>query len=132
MAAGKTASVSASPVVRALRLARKLTRAEIQVHISHRRREKDVVAKAQKIFDLFEMSRSEDRSGVLIYVNLRAKTFAIVVDEGAYRAAGAAYWQGLSGLLREDLLSTHPDNAIAVAARTIGATLEQFFPVKTS
>jgi uncharacterized membrane protein len=91
-------------------------------------REMDAYGRALRLFDEFGMSRTLDRNAVLLYLNLRKRRFAVVADEGIHREVGARYWEELAAHLREDLLSTHPENAIAITVKTLGATLSRYFP----
>ena len=117
-----------SPIVSAIARAERGTTGEIRVHLSRRRWDPDPFARAQKIFTQLGMFRTNQRNGVLLYVNLRKRKFAIIGDEGIHKAVGGRYWEELSQALRDDLHSTHLENAIALAVRTIGLTLARFFP----
>ncbi len=123
MAAGKV-----SPIVRAIAWAEKGTTAEIRVHISRRFFEKDAFVRAQKLFEQFGMYRTTHRNAVLLYVNLKRQQFAVIGDTGIHEKIGQHYWEELARSLREDLLSTHYENAIAIAVRTLGITLQAHFP----
>ena len=74
------------------------------------------------------MERTTRRNAVLFYVNLRTRKFAIVADDGLADAVTPGYWKELSSGLRDDLLSTRYENALAIAIRTIGVTLAEKFP----
>ena len=117
-----------SPIVAAIAAAERGTTGEIRVHLSKRRWDPDPFARAQKIFAQLGMYRTNQRNAVLLYVNLRKRKFAIIGDEGIHQAVGGRYWQELSNALRDDLHSTHLENALALAVRTIGLTLARFFP----
>jgi uncharacterized membrane protein len=126
VAAGK--KDESSPIVEAIAEAESRTSGEIRVHLTRRRFERDPFQRAWKLFHQYGMTRTAQRNAVLFYLNLRKKKFAIVGDEGIHRVVGAHYWEELAKSLREDLLSTHIENAVALAVRTIGVTLERFFP----
>ena len=126
---GKKTAARFSPIVRAIAEAEKRTTGEIRVHLSRRWLERDPYERAHKLFHQYGMTRTAQRNGVLLYVNLRRRKFAIVGDEGIHREVGQQYWEELARALHEDLLSTHVENAVAISVRTIGATLQRFFPV---
>jgi uncharacterized membrane protein len=130
VAVGKSSpETQISPIVRAIAWAEKGTTSEIRVHITRKVFEKDPFSRAQKLFERFGMFRTSHRNAVLLYVNLRRRKFAIVGDTGIHQKIGQAYWEELAHTLREDLLSTHYENAIAIAVRTLGITLKTHFPV---
>lgn len=118
-----------SPIIKAIAAAEKHTTGEIRVHLSRDWIEKNPYAKAQKLFHQFGMTKTSQRNAVLLYINVRKRVFAIVGDEGIHQAVGQRYWEGLVRNLKEDLLSTHVENAIALCVFTIGATLKKFFPI---
>ena len=119
-----------SPIVRAINEAEKGTTGEIRVHLSRKWFDKDPYRSALRVFNRFGMSRTSHRNGVLLYVNLRKKNFAIVGDEAIHGNVGQRYWEELVRHLRADLHSTHFENAIAMAVSTIGITLKKFFPLE--
>lgn len=129
--AGKTGSKKDySPIVLAIMEAEKGTTGEIRVHLSKRWFEKDPYAHACKLFMQYGMTRTANRNAVLLYVNLRKRKFTIIGDEGIHRVVGQQYWEELARCLANDLRSTCSENAIALAVRTIGATLHRFFPAE--
>ena len=118
-----------NPIVRALSYVEKKSTGEIRVHISKRLIERDPMGRALTLFDDYKMTQTTHRNGVLLYINLRRKKFAVMADEGIHRIVGQRYWDELMVNLREDLLSTYFENAIAMAVFTVGTTLERHFPI---
>jgi uncharacterized membrane protein len=78
------------------------------------------------------MFRTTVRNGVLIYVNLRKKKFAIVADVGIYQVVGQDYWRRLGIELTEHLRSTQSEKAIALAVQSVGEVLRREYPVSVS
>lgn len=130
MAAGKAhkSTKKHSPIVRSIALAETRTTGEIRVHLSRKIFERDPLVRAQKLFRQFGMGQTTHRNAILLYVNLRRKKFAIIGDEGIHQHVGQRYWDELVAELKKDLRGTHMENAIALAVRTIGVTLERYFP----
>ncbi|MGZ3699767.1 MAG: TPM domain-containing protein [Bdellovibrionota bacterium] len=129
MAAGKS-KIKHSPIIEAIAAAETGTTGEIRVHLSRRLIERDAFGRAQKLFKKFGMSRTTHRNGVLLYVNMRRRKFAIIGDEGIHKTVGQRYWEELAKNLGEDLRSTHLERAVAMAVLTIGETLRKFFPLE--
>lgn len=117
-----------SPIVEAIRIAEQGTTGEIRVHLSKRWIEKDAYARAERIFHEYGMTRTTHRNAVLLYVNLRRHKFAIIGDESIHERVGSRYWQRIARRLSEDLRSTHPERAIAMAVQEIGEALKKHFP----
>lgn len=128
MVLGKS-SAKHSPIVRAIALVESVTTGEIRVHISKHWIEKDPHRRARRLFHIFGMEKTTHRNAVLLYINLRRKKFAIVGDEGIHQKVGQKYWEELAQALAQDLRGTHSENAIALAVRTIGFTLQHYFPL---
>jgi uncharacterized membrane protein len=118
-----------SPVVQAIRECEKRTTGEIRVHLSHRLLDKDPFARASSLFESFGMRKTRHRNAVLIYLNLKRRKFAVVCDEGLQQQIHPKFWDTLASNLKEDLLSTHFENALAMAVWSVGSALKKHFPV---
>ncbi len=127
MAAGNE-KLKHSPIVDAIAEAELGTTGEIRVHLSRSWVEKDAYKHAERLFNQFDMQRTRNRNAVLLYVNMRRHLFAIVGDEGIHQVVGQKYWEVLAGRLAQNLHETHPEKAIAIAVREIGAKLREHFP----
>lgn len=128
MASGKFQKLS--PIVLAISEAETRTTGEIRVHISRGWAEKDVFRYAQSIFEEFDMQRTAQRNAILIYLNLRTRKFAILGDRGIDQAIGPKAWEEMAHALKEDLLSTHFESAIAMGVQRAGACLAKHFPAE--
>lgn len=121
-----------SPIIQAIADCEALTTGEIRVHMSRRYFDGEPARRAHKIFDELQMFRTTHRNAVLLYVNLKKRTFAVHADEGFYQRVnqtrGAHYWNQVALMLQQDLLSTHYERAISRAVRRIGFVLAQEFP----
>jgi uncharacterized membrane protein len=117
-----------SPIVDAIAGSEEGTTGEIRVHLSRRIIERDPFARAARLFRRYGISRTAQRNGVLIYVNLRRHRFALVGDEGFHAAVGQPFWEKLARELSENLRATHPERAIAIAVIRVGQRLNKHFP----
>lgn len=104
--------------------------AEIQVHLTRRWPEREPANQARRLLADAGTADRGGRASVILYVNSRAGTFAVVGNDAAHRAVGESYWKAFSNALRDDLLSTSLENAVILAVRTLGATLRRCFPEK--
>ena len=66
-------------IVQAIVVAEKNTSGEIRVHIE-KHSEKAPLDRAQEVFFELKMDGTKDRNGVLFYVGVADKKFAIIVD----------------------------------------------------
>ncbi|HTL11272.1 MAG TPA: TPM domain-containing protein [Bdellovibrionota bacterium] len=104
------------------------TSAPLRVYLTRRLPDRDVALSAERLFGHYHLEQTTLRNGILLYVNLRTRRFAVARDAGADAALGMEYWRELSQCLRDDLLSTHHELALRMAVRTLGISLARLFP----
>ena len=68
----------------AIKEAEKATSGEIRLHVENHC-SKNVLDRASEVFSLLEMHKTTERNGVLFYLALKDKQFAIIGDVGFYR-----------------------------------------------
>ena len=86
--------------------------------------------RALEIFNAERLTESRHRNGILIFLNLRTKRFAILADEGVHRKQKQKYWDELSLQFQEDLLSTHHENAVVILLFTLLERLRKLYPAE--
>jgi uncharacterized membrane protein len=103
------------------------TSGEIRVHIDNRCRE-DVLDRAAWWFSRLEMHRTEKRNGVLFYLAVKDRKFAILGDAGINAATPEDFWD----TIREKMLSRFREGAFAeglsMGIRMAGEALKAYFP----
>jgi uncharacterized membrane protein len=124
----QSASPFISPIVAAILEAESRTTGEIHVHLSRRWYEKDPLARANRLFQRFDMAQTPQRNAVLLYVNLRKRRLALVGDKGIQARVSARFWKEQARELSQDLRATQFENAISAAVRRLGHELERRFP----
>ena len=78
-------------IVHAIVEAEKNTSGEIRVHIEEHT-EKSPLERAQEVFFELKMDETQDRNGVLFYVCVSDKKFAILGDKGINEAVESDFW----------------------------------------
>lgn len=119
----------ASPILRALIFLHQRVDADVRVHVAKRKFERDPMAYALELFEDHRLARTEKRNGILVYLNLKSRKFAVVADEGVHRLLGQRYWDELAANLREDLQSTYFENAIALTLYALATDLKRKYPL---
>jgi uncharacterized membrane protein len=71
---------------------------EVRIHVAERR-VKDPLKAARRTFTSLGMSATKRRNGVLVFLSLPSRKFAIVGDEGIDRVTPKDYWDGLRDTL---------------------------------
>jgi len=103
------------------------TSGEIRVHLEARCRE-DVLDHAAFIFHKLKMDKTAQRNGVLLYLALRDRKFAVLGDVGIHRVVGAEFWDKI---YQEGIgFFQHGDFTLGLesAIRACGEALEAHFP----
>ena len=96
-------------IIKAIKTAENNTSGEIRVHIE-KVTEKPPIERALEVFYFLEMDKTNQRNGVLFYIAVESKKFAIIGDEG--------------------INSRVPDNFWDTAIIEVGNKLKEFFPYK--
>lgn len=107
------------------------TSGEIRVHIENTCNE-DVMDHALKIFYKLEMEKTENRNGVLFYLAVKNRKFAIIGDKGIHEAVPENFWDNV----RNNMLSHFRENrfteGLIEAIAEAGSKLKKYFPYQSS
>lgn len=110
------------------------TSGEIRVHLERRvprgRRGVvgDVLERARDVFWRLGIQRTRERNGVLIYLAIEDRRFAIVGDEGIHARVGNDHWVSMRDLMVEKLKNQQPGEAILSAISETVRVLREHFP----
>lgn len=114
-------------ITNAIRVAETNTSGEIRVHIE-KHCKGDVLDRAAYIFEKLEMHKTELRNGVLFYLALEDRKFAILGDAGINQKVPEDFWETTKetviGKLKEGLYAEGLANGIIMA----GEQLKAHFP----
>lgn len=103
------------------------TSGEIRVHLEAHCRE-DVLDHAAFIFHKLKMDQTALRNGVLLYLALKDRKFAVLGDVGIHRVVAPDFWDNI---YQEGIRCfQHGDFVLGLesAIRACGQALEQHFP----
>jgi uncharacterized membrane protein len=100
---------------------------EVRIHVTDRR-VKDPLEAASKAFTSLGMTRTKRRNGVLVFLSLPSRKFAIVGDEGIDRVTPGDYWESLrDGLAGRFAAGEYCEGLLEILDR-VEAVLVQSFP----
>ncbi len=103
------------------------TSGEIRVHVENTCRG-DVLDRTAFVFGQLKMHRTKHRNGVLIYLAVKDRKFAIIGDAGINRRVPENFWddirQKMEGKFRENRFS----EGLAEGITEVGHHLKKFFP----
>lgn len=103
------------------------TSGEIRVHFDQHA-PGDALAQARQLFRSLGMERTQQRNGVLLYLALEDRKFAVFGDEGIHAQVGLGFWDSVRDVLQRELRAGRPGVAVVAAVEEIGRVLGQHFP----
>lgn len=113
----------------AIRQAELHTSGEIRVHIELAcPKAKSAVERATEVFGKLKMNRTAARNGVLFYLAIRDRQFAVWGDAGIHAAVQQAFWDQLSQKIASDFSQQRFTEGLCEAIRLTGEELKSHFP----
>ncbi|QCW98837.1 TPM domain-containing protein [Aggregatimonas sangjinii] len=114
-------------IVQAILKAEKKTSGEIRVHIeSHTRL--DHFERAKEVFHLLKMDNTKDENGVLIYVAVNDRKFAIYGDRGIDKVVPDNFWDRSKDTIQAHFKKGDYKEGIIDGVLMAGKELETYFP----
>ena len=103
------------------------TSGEIRVHIEDECDE-DVLDRAAFIFGKLKMDKTEQRNGVLFYLALASKKFAILGDKGINAVVPEDFWDKIKDEMGEHFQQGEFAKGLATGIEKAGQSLKSHFP----
>jgi len=116
-------------ILASVREAEKETSGEIRVHIETYLTG-DVLDRAAWIFNKLGMHKTADRNGVLFYLAVNDKKFAIIGDEGINAKVHAGFWNDISELLKKNFKDGKFTEGLSEGILLAGKHLMIHFPYR--
>lgn len=120
-------SAEKDQIVNSIKSAEVTTSGEIQVHIENQCKI-DVLDRAAEVFETLKMYQTKDRNGVLFYLAVGDKKFAILGDAGINQVVPDDFWENIknhmTSLFREGKFTQGLIDGIHQA----GEALSKHFP----
>lgn len=114
-------------IVAAIRIAERNTSGEIRVHLE-KSTSKDVSARTLEVFHMLKMDNTKLRNGVLIYVAVEDKTFAIYGDEGIHTVVPSNFWDTTRDIITYHFRQGNFKQGIIEGILKAGQELQKHFP----
>jgi uncharacterized membrane protein len=77
------------------------------------------------------MDKTKERNGVLIYVAVKEKKFAIVGDEGINKVVPEDFWESTKEIIKLHLSKGELVAGLEAGIAEVGIQLKQFFPYQS-
>ncbi len=117
-------------IVQAIVVAEKNTSGEIRVHIEEHS-EKAPLDRAQEVFFELKMDGTKDRNGVLFYVGVADKKFAIIGDKGINDVVKADFWNSTKEVVIANFKENHFKKGLVDGILKAGEQLKIYFPYQS-
>ncbi len=103
------------------------TSGEIRIHIENSF-EGDVLDRASWIFTKIRMHKTEKRNGVLFYLAVSSRKFAVIGDSGINEVVGNDFWDSVKDLMQERFRQGRFTDGLVEAVHMAGKKLQDHFP----
>ena len=117
-------------IVQAIVEAEKNTSGEIRVHIEEHT-EKSPLERAQEVFFELKMDETQDRNGVLFYVCVSDKKFAILGDKGINEAVESDFWDCTKDTVIANFKEGKFKKGLVEGILRAGERLKKYFPYQS-
>jgi len=114
-------------ITHAISEAEKATSGEIRVHIETSCRGK-VLDRAAWLFNKLGMTRTAERNGVLFYLALKNRQFAIIGDTGINGVVAAGFWDEVRDHMKERFINGKFTEGLSEGIIMAGNQLKDHFP----
>ncbi len=117
-------------IVSAIKEAEMNTSGEIRVHIESSFKG-DVLDQAAFMFKKLGMLNTEQRNGVLFYLAVKNKAFAILGDAGINEKVPDDFWEETKSIMQNKFQSGNMAEGLAIGIKMSGEKLKKHFPYQT-
>ena len=114
----------------AIREAELNTSGEIRLHVE-KACKVDVLDRAAYIFQKLKMHKTEKRNGVLFYMAINNRKFAILGDAGINAVTPEDFWDDIRDQVLESFKDNNHAEGLAKGIRMAGEALKQYFPYQS-
>lgn len=111
----------------AIRKAELHTSGEIRVHVENNCRG-NVMDCAANVFARLKMHKTKLRNGVLIYLAVKDKTFAIIGDQGINKVVPANFWEETKNKMEAHFREGKFTEGLCEGVGSAGDQLKKYFP----
>ena len=114
-------------IVDSIKAAELNTSGEVQVHIENTCK-KEVMDRAVEVFNLLNMHKTKLRNGVLFYLAVKDKKFAILGDAGINAVVPADFWASIKDQMQGEFRQTRFTEGLCLGINMAGQQLKSHFP----
>ena len=114
-------------VINAIQIAEKDTSGEIRVHIEQGSTT-DALERAKEVFHLLKMDQTKLQNGVLIYLDIKHRTFSICGDKGINAVVAPDFWNSTKDIMELHFKQGKFKQGLIEGILLAGEQLKTYFP----
>lgn len=114
-------------IMAAIQQAEENTSGEIRVHLE-RKAGSDIMEHAGHEFERLGMTRTDARNGVLIFMGVKSRRFAILGDQGINEKVPEGFWNEIVQTMAAHFKEDRFEDGIIDGVLKIGEKLSAYFP----
>lgn len=118
-------------IKQAIQKAELSTSGEIRVHVENKCKG-EVLDRAAEVFSLLKMHKTELRNGVLFYLSIKDKQFAIIGDAGINTKVSKGFWNETKELVLSHFKNGEFATGLSKGIVMAGEQLKKHFPYQTN
>ncbi len=117
-------------IISAIEQAEKLTSGEIRVHVESKAGD-NVLARAKEVFDSLGMANTAQHDGVLIYLAIKDRKFAIIGDKGIDQKVPPRFWDETKEKMQSRFKEGQFAEGVCLGIGLAGEHLAKYFPYQS-
>ncbi len=117
-------------IKKAIAKAEKMTSGEIRVHLQ-KKCIGNILNQSEKVFVKLGMHKTKEKNGVLIFIALDSRRFAIIGDKGIHERVGAGFWDEVKDKMATLFSEGALKEGIITGIMDAGEKLKKYFPGKS-
>ena len=117
-------------IVKAIALAEKQTSGEIRVHLEEKS-DLEPMERAKEVFLQLNMQQTDARNGVLFYVAVSNKKFAVIGDKGINKVVTPNFWESTKEAVINQFKTGNFKTGLIDGITEAGNQLKAHFPYQT-
>lgn len=114
-------------IINAIQKSESFTSGEIKIHLEDKCGD-DVLKRAKELFHKLKMDETALKNGVLIYLAIKDKKFAIIGDVGIDSLVPENFWDAIKNKMQEEFSHGNFLAGILFAVEQAGEQLKIYFP----
>lgn len=116
-------------IVASIAKAERLTSGEIRLHLEDTC-DKDVLKRVEEVFTKYKMHETAERNGVLFYLAVGSKDFAVAGDKGIHEKVTQSFWEEINKLVLAHFKEEKFTEGLCKGIELCGEQLQKYFPLK--